>query len=72
MQIRLNDRHLVHDLVRVFREVPGCLAFQTGADRVEVLLPDAADEAEERRRLTAYFETWAVQYPALRADLIYY
>ncbi len=68
MFIRVSDPNLVTDLRDQLRRA-GCIAVQTGPDRLLVEVPDAPSQGQEARELRAYLRTWTAAH-GVEAELL--
>ena len=75
MKIRVEDPHLVDDLVHHLRR-SGCLATPSDVEAhgdgltVDVEVPAALDEEQARMEVELYLKVFEVTHPSSRADLL--
>jgi hypothetical protein len=62
MNLCLTDPELMPDLLAFLRRVH-CVAEQTGADTVEVSLPEALDDDQARMEIDLYLWAWRLIHP---------
>ena len=68
MRVRLSDPALRAEL-RDFFHRWGCVTYEVDGDVIEVVVPDAPDERQERRELHLYLDTWRAHHAALELEL---
>jgi len=69
VRVRLPDPALRAEL-RDFFHRWGCVTYEVNGDAIEVVVPDAPDERQERRELHLYLETWRAHHPGLELELL--
>jgi hypothetical protein len=69
MRVRLPDPALRADL-RDFFHRWGCVTYEVSEGVIDVIVPDAAGERQERRELDLYLETWRAHHPGLELELL--
>jgi hypothetical protein len=69
VRVRLTDSALRTDL-RSFLERWGCITYAMEDDVIEVLVPDASGQHEERRELDLYITTWRAHHPRAELELL--
>jgi hypothetical protein len=62
MNLLLTDPELMPELLTFLRRVH-CVATQTGADTVEVSLPEALDDEQARMEIDLYLWAWRLIHP---------
>lgn len=69
MRVRLPEPALRTEL-RSFLERWGCVTYVVEDDVIEVLVPDASGEHQERRELDLYLATWRAHHPQAELELL--
>jgi hypothetical protein len=68
VKIHVSDPAFVYDLLASLRRA-NYAATQTGADTVEVAIPEAAAPDRARLHLGYYLANWRARHPGIVADL---
>jgi hypothetical protein len=69
VRVRLPEPALRTEL-RSFFERWGCVTYVVEDDVIEVLVPDASGEHQERRELDLYLATWRAHHPQAELELL--
>jgi len=67
--VRLRDPTLRTDL-RDYFHLWGCVTYLIEDEVIEVLVPDASGEHQERRELDLYITTWRAHHPQVELSLL--
>jgi hypothetical protein len=69
VRVRVPDLALRADL-RDFFHRWGCVTYEVNGEAIEVILPDAACERQERHELRLYLEVWRGHHRGLELELL--